>query len=99
MKKLNSFLFVAAVYFFIGPVTINAAETELWRNGISLIPYPQIVELGGEDFFPGNQIDIQIDQGALAEDLFAAEELSRQLLEQWNIHCRITEVPSREVSF
>jgi len=92
MKK-NYFLFLVSVAFlFISIGVTRAAETELWRNGISLIPYPRTVEMGGEDFVFEKQVDIIIDRGANPEDLFAAEELSRQLNEQWNIECRITEV-------
>ena len=91
--KNTCFLFLGFVtLFFTNSGAAFAAETELWRNGISLIPYPQIVEMGGKDFVFEKQIDIQIDQGANPEDLFAAEELSRQLREQWNVECRITEV-------
>ncbi len=81
---------VLLVLLLFGSGSAMAADSELWRMGISLIPYPQIVELGGEDFFLGSQMDIQIDQEALAEDIFAAEELCRQLQAQWNIDCRIT---------
>ena len=75
-------------------LAIQAAETELWRNGISVIPYPQKVEMGGEDFVFGSQINILADKAALPEDIFAAEELNLKLNEQWNIKCRITETPS-----
>ena len=91
--KNNYFLFLVSVaFFFISSGATHAAETELWRNGISLIPYPRTVEMGGVDFVFEKQIDILIDQGAKPEDMFAAEELSRQLNEEWNIECRITEV-------
>ena len=93
--KNTYLLFLAFVaLFFISIVATQAAETELWRNGISIIPYPQIVEMGGEDFVFEKQIDILIDKEAVPEDMFAAEELSRQLNEQWSVECRITEVSS-----
>lgn len=82
---------IALALNFTGTGSACGAESELWRNGIPLIPYPQLVEMGGEDFIFGNQMDIQTDNGANGEELFAAEELSRQLNEQWGIECRITE--------
>lgn len=93
--KNTYFLFLISVaLFFISNGATQAAETELWRDGISLIPYPQSVEMGGENFIFEKQIDILVDKGALPEDMFAAEELSRWLSEQWNVKCRITEVSS-----
>ena len=71
------------------------AESQLWRNGILPIPYPQVVEVGGEDYNCRSQTDIQIDKGTIAEDVFTAEELSRQFHDQWSIDCRITEIPSQ----
>ena len=73
---------------------IRAAETELWQNGISLIPYPQAVEMGGDDFIFEDQIDIQTDKGASQEDTFAAGDLSQRLKAEWNTECRITGVAS-----
>ena len=67
-------------------------ETELWQNGISLIPYPQAVEMGGHDFVFKGQVNIQIDKEASPEDNFAAWDLSQQLAAEWDIDCRITGV-------
>ena len=94
MKNTYSVILLSVAVCFIGSGAIQAAESELWRNGISLIPYPRTVEMGGEDFAFNKKIDILIDQGTNPEDMFAAEELSRQLSKQWNIECRITEVSS-----
>ncbi len=93
-KKRRFFFLVPVSLFFMNILAIQAAETELWRNGISVIPYPQKVEMGGEDFVFGSQINILADKAALPEDIFAAEELNLKLNEQWNIKCRITETPS-----
>ena len=70
------------------------AETELWRNEISLIPYPQKVEIAGENFVFEKQIDILIDKGAVPADVFTADNLRQRLNKQWNIECRKTEVAS-----
>lgn len=94
MKKTYLLFLASVILLFINSVVAPAAETELWRNGISLIPYPRIVEMGGDDFVLDKQIDILIDKGALPEDVFAAEELRRRLMEEWNVKCSITEVSS-----
>ncbi len=94
MKNIYLLFVVSVILLFINTGVARAAETELWRHGISLIPYPRTVEMGGEDFMFEKQIDILIDQGATPEDVFAAEELSRHLNEQWNVECRITDLSS-----
>ena len=94
MKKTYLLFLASVILLFINSVVAPAAETELWRNGISLIPYPRIVEMGGDDFVLEKQIDILIDKGANPEDVFAAEELRRRLMEEWNVKCSITEVSS-----
>ena len=94
MKTKSQVYAVVLVLLFVMNGHALGADSPLWRNGISLIPYPQMVEMGGEDFIFKGQIDIQIDKGAIAEDLFTAEELSRRLQDQWSIDCRITELPS-----
>jgi len=92
--KITNFISLVSVILFLNVGVSQAADTQLWRNGLSLIPYPQKVEMGGEDFIFSAQIDIQIDKGAGDEDMFTAEVLKAQLLEQWSIDCRITETAS-----
>jgi len=94
MKNTHVLFLASVAFLFISIGVTRAAETELWRNGISLIPYPRTVEMGGEDFVFDKKIDILVDRGANPEDMFAAEELSRQLNKKWNIECRVTEVSS-----
>ena len=66
-------------------------ETLLWKSGISVIPYPKTVVLTDGDFVMSEVIQISLDKGASPQDLFSANELSRQLREQWDIQCRINE--------
>ena len=95
INKREFFIFsVFVTLFFMNIPAIQATETELWRNGISLIPYPQIVKMGGEDFVFEKKIDILIDKGALPDDILAAEELKDRLKNQWNTECRVTELSS-----
>jgi len=63
----------------------------LWKSGISIIPYPQSVVFRGTDFILSGTIKIHLDKGASPEDIFTANELIRQLRDQWRIICVITE--------
>ena len=65
------------------------APTELWRQGISLIPYPQQVEPGGEDFQFGNPVNIVLDSNSPASDKFAAGEMAGSLQELYGIEASI----------
>ena len=64
MKNTHVLVLVSVAFLFISIGATRAAETELWRNGISLIPYPRTVEMGGEDFVFNKKIDILVDRGA-----------------------------------
>lgn len=72
-------------------------ETLLRKSGISIIPYPQSVVFRGTDFILSGPVKIHLDKGASREDIFTANELIRQLRDQWRIICAITE-NSRESS-
>jgi hexosaminidase len=78
--------------FLLAGITVAKAKvTELWDKGISIIPYPQKVEIKGEGYRFKKKVTIFIDQDASPEDRFTAEELSRQLEEQFDIGSIITE--------
>jgi hypothetical protein len=82
--------YLISLLLFAGIISADAQPTELWNKGISLIPYPQKVEMKGEGYRFKKKITIFIDQDASPEDRFTAEELSRQLQEQFNIGSIIT---------
>jgi len=63
----------------------RAEQTALWREGISLIPYPQQVELGGDDFIFGPEVTLVLDDDAGRADKFAAENLAARLEGDWGI--------------
>ena len=71
--------------FLSVPAISAAAETDLWRQGISLIPYPQEVYLDGDSFRFDSVVNILLDNDASAEDIFAAEELSQSLEDLFGI--------------
>jgi len=92
MKK--SVLFALLLFITLSPPAAGAVETELWRAGISLIPYPQMVKLGGADFVLGREIQVVLGKNASPEDRFTARELARGLKEEWGLECRLGETPA-----
>ncbi|MEA1997217.1 MAG: beta-N-acetylhexosaminidase, partial [Gemmatimonadota bacterium] len=68
---------------------LSVEESPLWRAGVSLIPYPQEVNLGGEDFQFGSGVAIILDEGADESDRFAAGKLAARLKEDWGIEANI----------
>lgn len=63
---------------------LDAAETPLWREGISLIPYPQEAALVGDAFVIDSPIAIVLDAQASEADRFAAQDLAGRIsLPNW----------------
>jgi hexosaminidase len=88
------YLLISLIIF--ASLSIFAAEplTELYKQGIYLIPYPQEVTMTGEDFIPGNKLSVVLDKNASQKDKFAAAELIKHLQIEWAINASITETPS-----
>ncbi len=89
--------------FFFASFSTQAArvKSDLFNAGIYLIPYPQEVVLGGEDFLlggenflPGSRLSIVLDQNATEQDRFAATEMAAQLQEEWGITAELSDAPS-----
>ena len=70
------------------------AKTVLFNEGIHLIPYPQQVALKGDKFVAGKEISIILDSNASEKDKFAAEELRKQLKQEWNIQATVNNAKS-----
>lgn len=90
MKKwiqiLASFLITTNVGF-----PANTPGLSLLKQaGIDIIPYPQSVSFNGKDFNFCGMITICVDKKASPDDLFAAEELVRQMKEIWGLNSEIT---------
>jgi len=77
-------------------VTAYAAgpKTALFKEWIYLIPYPQEVILGGDDFVFGEELSIILDKNASDRDRFAASELAKQLKKNWGVNAVLTASPS-----
>ena len=84
---------------FALPITTIAAPapkttTALFNKGIYLIPHPQEVNLGGENFVLGTKLSVVLDRNATDNDRFAATELAAQLKKEWGVNAVITDSPS-----
>jgi hexosaminidase len=83
MKRTVMITPVLLLFLFFG--CLDAEQSALWREGISLIPYPQQVDSGGEDFVFGSPVKIVLDNNATEADKFAAEDLAARLKTDWSI--------------
>jgi len=104
MKKVKNFrfiktagnnIFLALIYLSISIFLIFSGKcyaTELNSLGLHVIPYPQQVTLGGEDFIFNAQLSIVLDQDHSVNDQFTADELIKDLKREWNINAKVTEV-------
>ena len=87
-------LFPAVLLLFISGLLISEAaaaesQTVLWRRGVSLIPYPQEVRAGGEDFVLASGVKVILDQNADEEDRFTAGELKSRLKADWGLEAAV----------
>lgn len=74
--------------YFLVPA--NCRATELSDSGIYVIPYPQQVDMGGENFIFFNSLNIVLDKNHSGADEFTANELIRDLKNEWNIDAEIS---------
>ena len=86
---LTSLFLCLSIATFAGEPT-----TALYNEGIYLIPYPQEVTLGGEEFLLGEEVSVVLDRNATDSDRFAAAELAEQLKREWGVNAVITDAPS-----
>lgn len=67
-----------------------AQDTELSRLGISIIPYPQVVTVKGDNFTLDNTVTIVTDAKPSASDTFSAGELIKFLADELELKSSIT---------
>ena len=60
-RTITSLLLLIPVFAVLG-------ASDLFNEGIYLIPYPQELTLGGEDFVPGARVTIVLDRNAGEQD-------------------------------
>jgi hexosaminidase len=83
MKKMVSFFVPSLISCQLFVTSIYA--TDLSDRGIHVVPYPQQVALGGNDFEFGESFTIVVDKNASDADKFAANELLSDLRQEWGI--------------
>ncbi len=69
-------------------------KSALWREGISLIPYPQQVRLGGSPFLFPREASIVMEGDFSEADRFTAQDLARRLEADYGIAARVTDSAS-----
>ena len=73
-----------------GPGTDKSLPvSDLYSLGLSVIPYPKQVKIEGSDFNFKNELTIVLDKNHSVSDRFAADELIKDLKNEWNINARI----------
>ena len=80
--------FIFSLIYSILSTTCMA--TGLTDSGLYVIPYPQKVIIGGNNFNFDNSLNIVLDKNHSAADEFAANELIRDLKNEWNINAAIS---------
>jgi hexosaminidase len=81
------------VCFCIFLITAQVSvASDLTSLGLHVIPYPQQVKFVGTSFNFNNELTIILDKNHSAADRFTAEELVRDLKNEWNINATISDV-------
>ena len=88
---LSKWLIVVAAMLLMLTSQLPAANTALWEEGISLIPYPQQVTLAEGNFELGRRLTLVLRGQDSSADRFAAEDLAARLASGWGIRARIGE--------
>jgi hypothetical protein len=86
-------LLILLVLFFSGT---NIYSSELKDLVLNVIPYPQQVRLGGDDFNFSEELTIVIENNHSEADRFAAEELVDDLKKEWGIDAKVATQKGRK---
>lgn len=86
MKKHTPLSYIIVALFLIGiSFQFNCMASELSNLGLHVIPYPQKVEIGGDDFVLQSPVNIALDKNSTKVDRQSAELLKKRLMEEWGI--------------
>jgi len=95
MKSITEVITGSLVLLLLSFSSLIMAEgSDLFEAGIYLIPYPQELSMGGEDFLLSGKVSVVLDRKASEEDRFAAKALVSQLQNEWGIQAVITNAPA-----
>jgi len=81
-------ILLCTVIYFIAPLKCMA--TGLTDSGLYIIPYPQQVIMGGDNYTFNNNLNVVLDKNYSEADLFTANELIRDLKKEFNIEAAIS---------
>src|SRR6266850_4793733 len=74
---------------------LKTPGSDLSNLGLSVLPYPQVVNVRGENFRFSKKIIIVIGQNASPEDVFAAQDLARNLKQDFDIDASVSTVGTK----
>jgi len=92
INKVNhqySALFLCLIFSILQASTNLLFASELSALGLHVIPYPRQVKTGGSDFKFKNELTVVLDKDHSVSDRFTADELIRDLKNEWNIIAKI----------
>ena len=79
-------VFTACFLFFLSlQIKQTISASDLSQLGLHVIPYPREVYHEGEDFLFSDELTVVLNSNHSEADRFAAEELIRDLKNEWNI--------------
>ncbi len=85
MKKTSLTTLLVVAILISKLVTFKCEASELTNLGLHVIPYPQQVEIGGNDFILKSPVNIVLDKNSTEVDRQTANLLKKELGEKWGI--------------
>lgn len=93
-RAIGRLYWLGFVILFLAPfAALGQGESQLFKAGINLIPFPQEVQLADDRFSLPSRLIIAIDRDFSEKDRFAVAELQRRLVEDWAIESTLTHHP------
>ncbi len=92
-SKYFSIFIILAMVYGAGTASVPDTLTLLWQAGIRLIPYPQSVIPGSDEFALPGTFTVSVEKNASPEELFAADDLIRQLSGKFGLQGRTVRSP------
>ncbi|MEQ9287184.1 MAG: beta-N-acetylhexosaminidase [Cyclobacteriaceae bacterium] len=91
--KRNSLLActILMLTMVVRPFQNDCQASKLSDLGLHVIPYPQQVAMGGNDFILKSPVNIVVDKNASAIDRKTAEQLKSELEAKWGLKALITQ--------
>ncbi|MEA2064040.1 MAG: beta-N-acetylhexosaminidase [Gemmatimonadota bacterium] len=84
-------LFQIAIFVALLTGSLRAGKSELWEADISLIPYPQQVEVFTDSLFLGRRVTVVLHGSISAADRYAADDLVERLVAEWDFRAQVGE--------